>query len=212
MLSAENSQGTVPWCIVYMYHHWERQRGKLGDLTRIRVEWKVSSFLTQSRDRLVTSPSAALFPFDYTHATFCCDIFSSTSVLFNPIVNCLLYIVSVVNEWTSVEDWWGDTERGKSYSSANLSITNPTWLASAVRSSQVTASATTYRSTFLETKLKKQHSEIYGLKILCLCLKWRIGRESRGLGSKFKLILVLCSTGVSLILTSGLSLCRRSNF
>jgi len=172
MLSAENSQGTVPWCIVYMYHHWERQRGKLGDLTRIRVELKVSSFLTQSRDRMVTSPSATSFPFDSTHAAFCYDIFSSTSVLFNTDVSCLLYVMSVVNDWMSVGDWWGDTEGGKSYSSANLPTTNPTWLACAVRSSRVTASATTYRNTFSETKLKKQHCEKYGLKILCLCLRW----------------------------------------
>jgi len=186
--------------------------GKTGDLTRIRVEWKVSSFLTQSRDRMVASPSATSFPFDHTLTMFCYDVFSSTSVLFNPTVNCLLYIMSVVNEWMSVEDWWGDTERGKSYSSANLSTTNPTWLASAVRSRQVTASVTTYRYTFLETKLKNTAVWNIRIKNFVSLPKWRTGLESRGLGSKFRLTSILWNTDVSLVLASGLSLCRGSNF
>jgi hypothetical protein len=36
---------------------------KLKDLTRTREEWKVSGFLMQSRDRLVTSPCATSFFF-----------------------------------------------------------------------------------------------------------------------------------------------------
>jgi len=68
----------------------------------------------------------------------------------------------------SVEVWWSGRYRERKILFECQFVHHKSL--SAVRSSRVTASATTYRSTFLETKLKKQHCEIYGLKILCLCL------------------------------------------